>query len=312
MINHKDKVLITGGSGMLGKAFKEYLPDAIYVSSKQCDLRKREQVDQLFNEYKPEYVFHLASRVGGVLANMQNLGAFYFDNITMNTNVLDAARVSGVTKLLSCLSTCIYPDDVEYPLTEKQIHNGPPHSSNYTYAYTKRMLDIQSKAYRQQYGCNFISMSPNNLFGEHDNFDLQGSHVIPAIIRKIYEAKHFGNEVVLWGDGTPMREFTYVKDICRIAIFLMEKYDDPEPINVGTTGEHTIFEIVEKVSHFIDYNGEVSWDIAKPNGQFRKPSCNSKLVSLGWNEKDYTSFDLALKSTCDWFTNNYPNLRGIK
>ena len=312
MINHKDKVLITGGSGMLGKAFKEYLPDAIYVSSKQCDLRKREQVDQLFYEYKPEYVFHLASRVGGVLANMRNLGAFYFDNITMNTNVLDAARVNGVTKLLSCLSTCIYPDDVEYPLTEKQIHNGPPHSSNYTYAYTKRMLDIQSKAYRQQYGCNFISMSPNNLFGEHDNFDLQGSHVIPAIIRKIYEAKQFGNEVVLWGDGTPMREFTYVKDICRIAIFLMEKYNDPEPINVGTTGEHTIFEIVKKVSHFLDYNGEVSWDITKPNGQFRKPSCNSKLVSLGWNEKDYTSFDFALKSTCDWFTNNYPNLRGIK
>lgn len=309
----KDKrVLITGGSGMLGRAFKDYMPDAISISSKQCDLRSREQVDQLFETHKPEYVFHLASRVGGVLANMENLGAFYFDNITMNTNVLDAARVHGVTKLLSCLSTCIYPDNVEYPLTEQQIHNGPPHSSNYTYAYTKRMIDIQSRAYRQQYGCNFISMSPNNLFGEHDNFDLQGSHVIPAIIRKIYEAKQSGNEVVLWGDGTPMREFTYVKDISKIAIFLMENYDQPDPINVGTTGEQSIISIVQKVSKFLNYDGHIEWDATKPNGQLRKPSCNSKLLSLGWNEKEYTNFDNALEATCRWFEEKYPNLRGIK
>ena len=311
MLENK-KILITGGSGMLGKAFKDHLPNATYVSSKDCDLRHRKQVDQLFEIHKPEYVFHLANKVGGVLSNMQNLGTFYFDNMTMNTNVLDAAKTYNVKKLLSCLSTCIYPDVVQYPLTEEQIHNGPPHFSNYTYAYTKRMLDIQSRAYRQQYGCNFISMSPNNLFGENDNFDLENSHVIPAIIRKIYEAREYGKSVVLWGDGTPLREFTYVKDISRIAIFLMENYDQPEPINVGTTGEHSIISIVQKVSKFLNYDGPIEWDTTKPNGQLRKPSCNSKLLSLGWGEKEYTNFDNALETTCRWFEKMYPNLRGIK
>ena len=305
-------ILITGGSGMLGSAFKKLLPDAIYISSKDYDLRDRNQVNEMYATYKPEYVIHLASRVGGVLANMQNLGDFYFDNIMMNTNVLDAAKEHKVKKVLSCLSTCVYPDKVEYPLTEEQIHNGPPHSSNYTYAYTKRMIDIQSRAYREQFGCNFISMSPNNLFGEHDNFDLEDSHVIPAMIRKIYEAKQAGEDVTMWGDGTPLREFTYIDDICSISLFLLEAYDDPEPINVGTTGERTIKEIAEKIASYFNFEGNIAWDIYKPKGQHRKPSDNSKLLGLGWKEEDYTDFDKALHKTCHWFEDNYPNVRGVK
>jgi len=305
-------ILITGGSGMLGSAFRKFLPDAVYISSKDYDLRDRNQVDAMYTKYRPECVIHLASRVGGVLANMQNLGDFYFDNIMINTNILDAAKTFEVKKVLSCLSTCIYPDKVNYPLTEDQIHSGPPHSSNYTYAYTKRMIDIQSRAYRNQFGCNFISMSPNNLFGEHDNFDLEDSHVIPAMIRKIYEAKNNNDNVIMWGDGSPLREFTYVDDICRISLLLLEKYDNPEPINVGTTGERTIKDIASKIANYFDFEGDVVWDTSKPKGQHRKPSDNSRLLELGWKEEDYTDFDKALHKTCKWFEDNYPNIRGVK
>jgi GDP-L-fucose synthase len=307
-----NEVLITGGSGMVGVSFKSTLPNAIYISSKDFDLREKEQVHTMFAAYKPKRVIHLASRVGGVLANMNNLGSFYYDNVMINTNVLEACRLFEVEKVLSCLSTCIYPDKSTYPLTEEQIHSGPPHSSTYTYAYAKRMLEIQSRSYRHQYGCNFICMSPNNLFGKYDNFDLEDSHVIPAIIRKIYESKLKNKEAVFWGDGEPLREFTYVEDVPHISMFLMENYDNPEPINIGNTGETTIREIVNKVSDYFKFENRIIWDKTKPNGQPRKPSDNSKLLNLGWDPKNYSDFDESLIKTCKWFEKTYPNIRGIK
>ena len=312
MSNYLNEYLITGGSGMVGKSFEKLLPDAVFISSGDYDLRKNSQVSEMFEKYKPQKVIHLASRVGGVLANMTHLGEFYYDNIMINTNVLENCRVHGVEKVISCLSTCIYPDKVIYPLTEEQIHNGPPHVSNYTYAYTQRMIEIQSKAYREQYGCNFICISPNNLFGKYDNFDLENSHVIPAIIRKIYDAKKENKGVTFWGDGSPLREFTYVDDIPEICLFLMDNYDSSDAINIGNTGEISIKEIVNKVSHYFNFDNEVQWDKSKPNGQFRKPSDNSKLLSLGWDESKYSNFDDSLDETCRWFEKNYPNIRGIK
>jgi GDP-L-fucose synthase len=307
-----NEVLITGGSGMVGASFKSTLPNAIYISSKDFDLREKEQVYTMFAAYNPKRVIHLASRVGGVLANMNNLGSFYYDNIMMNTNVLEACRVFKVEKALSCLSTCIYPDKSTYPLTEDQIHNGSPHSSNYTYAYTKRMLEIQSRSYRHQYGCNFICMSPNNLFGKYDNFDLEDSHVIPAIIRKIYESKLKNKDAMFWGDGEPLREFTYVEDIPHISMFLMENYDSPEPINIGNTGEIAIREIVNKVSDYFKFKNKIIWDRTKPSGRLRKPSDNSKLLNLGWDPKNYSDFDESLVETCKWFEKAYPKVRGIE
>ena len=297
---------------MLGKAFKNIVPDAHYLSSRDCDLGDTKQVDKLFSITRPKTVIHLASRVGGVKANMEHLGEFYLDNILMNTNVLEASRKYKVEKVLSCLSTCVYPDKVNYPLTEDQIHNGPPHPSNYTYSYTKRMLDIQSQAYRDQYGCNFISMAPNNLFGENDNFDLENSHVVPALIRKIYEAKTRGTNVVLWGDGSALREFTYVGDIPAIAILLLEKYNERGPINVGSTGEKSIKEVVELIAEYFNFKGDLEWDTTKPNGQFRKPSDKSKLSLLGWKEENYTNFKEAIEKTCSWFEESYPDVRGVK
>jgi len=307
-----NNVLVTGGSGMVGKAIKKILPEATYTSSKDCDLKSQAECESLFKECQPEYVIHAAARVGGVKVNMNNLGSFYHDNIMINTNVLEMARKFNVKKVLSLLSTCIYPAEATYPLTEDQIHSGPPHFSNYGYAYAKRMLDIQTKTYRQQYDCNFITITPNNMFGEHDNFDLENSHVIPAIIRKIYEAKQNNENVVLWGNGEPLREFTYVGDAAKIILFLLENYNNASTINIGNTGEYSIKYVAETIAEMVGYNNEIIWDTTKPMGQYRKPSDNSKLLSLGWKKENYTEFEESLKRTCNWFMDKYPNIRGKK
>jgi GDP-L-fucose synthase len=249
--------------------------------------------------------------VGGVKGNSDCVADFYGDNTRMNTNILLLAHSLGVKKVLSLLSTCVYPDSATYPLTEDQIHNGPPHPSSYGYAHAKRMLDVHSRALRQQYGCNFITAVPNNLFGPNDNYDLEYSHVIPAIMRKFHEAKLKNENVILWGDGSSLREFTYSKDLAEILLFLLEHYDEPEPINVGNTQEYSIKEIAEIIAEIVDFNGEIVWDTSKPMGQHRKPSNNSKLIELGWRRENYTDLRKALTETYKWVRLNYPNLRGI-
>tara|TARA_R110002096_G_scaffold172969_2_gene346916 strand:+ start:459 stop:1385 length:927 start_codon:yes stop_codon:yes gene_type:complete len=307
----KKKVLVTGGSGMLGKAIQSILPDATYLSSKNADLTSPTATDSIFNEYKPDFVLHLAGRVGGIRANMDNLGKFYHDNIQINTNVLEASRKHNVSKVLSMLSTCVYPDNAKYPLREQSIHDGEPHDSNYGYAYAKRMIDVQSRAYRQQYGCNFVTAIPNNMFGPYDNFDLQDSHVIPALIRKVYEAKKFGKEVILWGDGSPLREFTYSYDMAKIILFVLQNYDEPQPINIGNTDEYSIKQIADMVCSIYDYNGGIAWDTSAPPGQFRKPSSNEKLLQLGWKEDDFVGMKKSLEEVCLWFEKNYSIARGV-
>jgi len=304
-------ILVTGGSGMVGYAFNQVETDQeiVLLSSRTCDLRNKQETYELFERLKPDAVIHLAAKVGGIQANMSYMAEFYFDNILINTHVLEAAKRSGVKKVVSLLSTCVYPDEVSYPLTEDQIHKGQPHPSNFAYAYAKRMLDVQSRAYRRQYGCNFITAIPNNLFGENDNYHLKNSHVIPAIMHKMFESQ---TKVDLWGDGTPLREFTYSVDLANILLFLLEKYEDPEPINVGNPNEFSIREIAYKIKDFMGFEGEIKWDTTKPAGQFRKPSCNKKLQSLGWSSEDYTSLDDSLKRSCEWFKFNYPNVRGSK
>ena len=305
-------LLITGGTGMVGNALREISPNAFFVSSEDCDLTSENDTKYMFKHLKPTKVIHLAAKVGGVKANSEQLGQFYTDNIRINTNVLHYSMVYKVEKVLSLLSTCIYPDKVNYPLTEDQIHNGPPHESNYGYAYAKRMIDIQSRTYRKQYGCNFVTAVPNNLFGEYDNFDLNNSHVIPAITRKIYEAKHNKEDVVLWGNGTSLREFTYSKDLAKILMFILETYNNENPINIGNTNEYTIKQIAELIASKLQYDGKIIWDISRPSGQFKKPSDNSKLINLGWDKNNYTNINISLTNTCNWFTLNYPNIRGIK
>jgi len=304
-------ILVTGGSGMVGHAFSqvETNEEIVLLSSRTCDLRNKQKTYELFEQLKPDAVIHLAARVGGIQANMDHMAEFYSDNILINTHVLEASKRSGVKKVVSLLSTCVYPNEVTYPLTEDQIHNGQPHSSNFAYAYAKRMLDVQSRAYRQQHGCNFITAVPNNLFGENDNYHLKDSHVIPAIMHKMLKAH---TKVELWGDGNPLREFTYSWDLAKILLFLLENYEDPEPINVGNPNEFSIREIAYKIKDFMGFDGEIKWDTTKPAGQFRKPSCNKKLQALGWTPDNYTPLDVSLERSCQWFKLNYPNVRGAQ
>jgi len=304
-------VLVTGGSGMIGDAVQKVLPDGIFLSSKDVDLRNYKQTYEVFKSYKPDKVIHLAARVGGVKANTDFIAEFYKDNIDMNTNVIDVSHKLGVSKVLSFLSTCIFPNNIEYPLTEDKVHNGEPHSSNFGYAYAKRMLDVQSRAYRKQYGCDFITVIPNNLFGENDNFHLEHSHVIPAMIRKIYEAKINNGEVTLWGDGSSLREFTYSGDLAKIILYVLENYNGEYPLNIGNPDERSIKSIAENIVDIFDFKGKINWQTDKPAGQYRKPSSNEKFLELGWNG-EYTSFRKALEKTCHWFVENYPYVRGIK
>ena len=309
---YRTKYLITGGTGMLGKAFESLLPrEDVFYASSLTDLRYEKQTNWLFQDSKPEYVIHLAAKVGGVSYNKSNIADFYIDNSAINTNVLNAAKNFGVKKVISLLSTCIYPENGPFPLKEENIHLGEPHPSNFGYAYAKRMLDVHSRVLREQHGCNFITAVPNNLMGEHDNFDLENGHVMAAIIRKIWEAKTLGKIPIFWGSGNPLREFTYTKDIARSLLFLLENYDGKDPVNIGNTSEVSIREIVQKVCSLYDYSGPVEWDSAKPEGIFRKPSCNQKFLDLGWEQEQWTPFDTALGNVCSWFSQNYPFIRGV-
>jgi GDP-L-fucose synthase len=323
------KCIIFGGAGMVGSALKTRLnierKSYLAPTSKEVNLLNQQQTEEYIANFECvdgqglysniDCVFHLAALVGGVKVNTQSIGAFYDKNILINTHVLNACAKYNVRKVVSLLSTCVYPDSpyVSYPLTEEQLHMGPPHDSNFGYAYAKRMLDVQTRAYRKQYGVNYITVIPNNLFGEHDNFHLEDGHVIPALMRKILEAKLNKQPTVeIWGDGSPLREFTYSGDIARILLKVSEDYNEEMPINIGNTEEYSIASVARKLVEYLEYDGKLVFNTNKPSGQFRKPSSNKKLLEkTSWKVEDYTPFDIALKNTCEWFKMAYPNVRGV-
>ena len=307
------KILVTGGAGMVGSAFRnvESEHDIFLASRSDADLLDRSEFSTLVKRIRPDGVIHLAAKVGGVKGNTDFVADFYSDNVKMNCNVLDVCHQLNVEKVVSLLSTCVYPDDVSYPLTEDQIHSGPPHQSNFGYAYAKRMLDVHSRALRQQHKRNYVCAVPNNLYGLNDNFDLENGHVIPAIIRKIWEAKNTGKPATFWGDGSPLREFTFSDDIASALLFVLENYSEQEPINIGSTEESSISSVVQVVCELLDYKGSVAWDTSMPSGQYKKPSDNSKFVSLGWKKDSYTSLRTGLEKTIEWFLHSYPNVRGV-
>lgn len=291
--------LITGGSGLIGSAFK----DGIKVSS-EVDLRDSKQTDDLIASYKPDVVVHTAARVGGLGANLNYPAEFFIDNIRMNTNVIDSCYRHGVKKLVVFLSTCVFPDVVEYPIDETKIHLGPPHDSNFAYAYAKRMAEIQIRAYNKQYDTKYFSIIPCNLYGPRDNFNIQNGHVIPTLIHKCYLAKKNNTPFYIWGDGTPLREFLYSEDVAQIIDLLVEKYDDTTPIIVSNTSQYSIKDVVDNVVKYMEFDGEVIWQKEKPNGQFRKPSSNKKLLDIIGNY-EFTPLEQGLKKSIEWFNTNY-------
>tara|TARA_Y100000034_G_scaffold52507_1_gene64456 strand:+ start:950 stop:1876 length:927 start_codon:yes stop_codon:yes gene_type:complete len=296
--------LITGGSGMVGSTIN----GGIKLSTKDCDLRNWNDTLSLFKDIKPNKVIHCAARVGGVGGNMNHKGTFYYDNIMMNTNVLEAARLTNVEKLVSFLSTCIFPDQVEYPLTEKKIHLGAPHSSNYGYAYAKRMLDVQTEVYREQYGVNFVSVIPTNIYGPNDNFNIDNGHVLPSLLHKCYLAKKNGTDLEVWGNGKPLREFIYSEDVGKLTEWALDDYQEGEPIIFTTSQEISIKNLVDIIVDKFNFKGKVVWRSDKPNGQFRKPSNNSKLLSYLPDFK-FTPIEEGIEKTVNWLMDNYRRIR---
>lgn len=296
--------LITGGTGLLGSAFKE----GIKISSKQYDLRIKEDANKMVEEHKPDIIIHTAATVGGVGGNMKHPGSFFYDNIMMNTNIIQAATTYKVPRLVSFLSTCVFPDKVEYPLTEDKIHLGPPHNSNFGYAYAKRMAEVQTRAYNKEFGTNYFTIIPTNAYGPRDNFNLENGHVIPMLIHKCYLAKQNNTDFEVWGSGTPLREFVYSEDIANIIDLLVEKYDGTEPVIVSNPIEYSIKQVVDLIVECMEFKGKVVWLSDKPDGQFRKPSSNAKLLSI-IGDYEFIPLEVGLKQTINWFKENYPNIR---
>ena len=309
------RVLVTGGTGMVGSAFNEVRTahDLFLVGSADAELCVRGELTGLLREYNPDAVVHLAAKVGGVKGNSDFVADFYSQNTLINCNVLEECHNFGIQNVISLLSTCVYPDKVTYPLTEDQIHSGEPHKSNFGYAYAKRMLDVHSRALRKQHGRNYICAVPNNIYGPFDNFDLENGHVIPSIIRKVWEARTEGKVPVLWGDGSPLREFTFSSDIASALLFLLDSGINLQtPCNIGSTGEYSISDVTKIICNNLDFDyNEIVWDKSKPSGQFRKPSSNSVFSELGYDTSSYVSLEEGLERTCRWFVKNYPNVRGV-
>lgn len=298
------KILITGGTGLIGSAFKK----GNKVGSLDYNLKSRSQTDKMMQDYNPDVVIHTAARVGGIGANMEYPAEFYYDNIMMNTNVISSAYTNGVKKLVCFLSTCVFPDKVEYPLTEDKIHKGEPHFSNAPYAYSKRMADVQIQAYNKQYGTKYFSVIPCNVYGINDNYNLQNGHVIPMLIHKCWLAKQNNQTFEVWGDGSALREFIFADDVSDIILKLVDKYEGTDPIIISNPQEYSIKEVVDLIIKYIGFEGEVKWLTDKPNGQHRKPSSNKKLLEI-IGDYNFTTLEIGLKNTIDWFILNHKTIR---
>lgn len=311
-------ILVTGGTGLVGQAIKmiaegeEKRPNEqwYFASSKDGDLSVREDTEKLFAKVKPTHVIHLAAMVGGLFRNLKYNLDFYRINTLINDNVLNVSYKTGVKKVVSCLSTCIFPDKTTYPIDETMVHNGPPHDSNFGYSYSKRMIDVLNRAYNKQHGCQFTSVVPTNVYGAHDNFNLEDGHVLPGLIHKIYTAKKNNTPFTVWGTGSPRRQFIYSLDLARLMIWVLREYPEIDPIilSVGEEDEVSIKEAAEAVVEAMDFKGEVKYDTTKSDGQFKKTASNAKLRKYRPDFK-FTPFKQAVKESCDWFVANYETAR---
>ena len=299
-----NKILVTGGTGLVGSCFK----GASLISSKEYDLTKLKDAIHMMENYQPVHVIHCAARVGGVGGNSKYKGDFFRENILINTNVIEAARLCGVKNLVAFLSTCIFPDKVEYPLKESHLHAGPPHSSNDAYAYAKRMADVQISAYKEQYGLNYKTVTPTNIYGPNDNFNLESGHVLPSLIHKMYLAKRDSTPMYIWGSGRPLREFIYSQDIAELTKWCLFNYNEPETIILSSGIEISIKDIVMLLAEIMEFSGELIYQSDKPDGQFRKPTDISKIKKYLPDFK-FTPLREGLTKTVKWFYDNYPNIR---
>lgn len=310
-------ILVTGGTGLVGKAIETVANEEkrageqwIFVSSKDADLTNKQQTEALFSKHKPTHVIHLAAMVGGLFRNMKYNLDFLRKNIMINDNVLQTSFEIGVRKVVSCLSTCIFPDKTTYPIDETMIHNGPPHDSNFGYSYAKRLIDVQNKAYHSQHGCKFTAVVPTNVFGPHDNFNLEDGHVLAGLINRTHQAKLHGTALQVWGSGKPLRQFIYSLDLARLIVWVLREYDEVEPIilSVDEEDEVSIKDAAKLITDAFDFKGDVIFDTSKADGQFKKTASNKKLRRF-LPEFKFTPIEKAVKETVDWYVKNYETAR---
>jgi GDP-L-fucose synthase len=287
-MNKNSRIYVAGHKGMVGSAIlrrlqREGYSNLVTRTSAELDLKDQQAVVRFFEKEQPEYVFLAAAKVGGILANNTYRAEFIYDNMMIQNNVIHQSYKNGVKKLLFLGSSCIYPKLAPQPLKEAYLLTGELEPTNEPYAIAKIAGIKMCDAYRSQYGCDFISAMPTNLYGPNDNYDLQTSHVLPALLRKIYEAKkNNNNEVVVWGSGSPLREFLHVDDLSDACFFLMQTYNESGHINIGTGTDISIADLALLIKKIVGYNGSLSWDKSKPDGTPRKLMDVSKINSLGW------------------------------
>lgn len=299
-------VVVTGGAGFLGSYVVERLARAGYTRifvprSKEYDLTTESAIRRLLEDAKPDVVIHLAAVVGGIGANRANPGRFFYDNLIMGVQLMERSRLAGVGKFVAIGTICAYPKYAAVPFSEDRLWDGYPEETNAPYGLAKKMMLVQSQAYRQQYGFNSICLLPVNLYGPGDNFDQETSHVIPALIRKCIEARELGlDHIVCWGDGSPTREFLYVEDAAEAIVLATERYNESQPVNIGSGMEISIRDLATLIAELTGFEGDIRWDTTKPNGQPRR--CLG--TSRAWHEfgfKASTGFREGLVKTIEWY-----------
>uniref|UniRef100_A0A8D3AGP1 GDP-L-fucose synthase n=1 Tax=Scophthalmus maximus TaxID=52904 RepID=A0A8D3AGP1_SCOMX len=316
------RVLVTGASGLIGKAIEHVVyheggkrdgEEWIFISSKDGDLTDLGQTKAVFEKFRPTHVIHLAAKVGGLFIHLKENLRFLRENILINDNVLQTAHETGVTKVVSCLSSCIFPDKTTYPIDETMIHDGPPHESNFGYSHAKRIIDIQNRAYFQQHGRCYTSVIPTNVFGPFDNFTAENGHVLSAVIGKTYKAKQEGTQVNVCGTGNPRRQFTYSLDLGRIIIWALREYKEVEPIIASGEYSAVLTHHMHYVHAILCDTLQETWelgdtlciyDTTMSDGQMRKTASNGKLKCY-LPDFTFTPVNEAVKMTCDWFVANY-------
>lgn len=308
------RVLVTGSSGVAAKALQEiqseFNHEFIFSNSKICDLRDTQKVDEYFNFIKPEGVINFAAVSGGIGLSGSRNASMFRDNILINVNVFEASRKFGVRKLVACLTTGMYPPNAPLPLQEKTIHYGEPHSSNYGSSFAKRMIDPMIRGYREEYSLDCVGLIPNGIFGPNDNFHPEHAPMLPAQILNVLKASQTGSDIIVWGDGKPLREYTFSYDIARAFVWALESYSNEQVLNCGTTEELTIREIIVQIADNFGVSADrIKFDTNKPNGVHKKSVSNQKFVDL--TNFEYTSFSEGLKYTCNWLKENInsPNFR---
>lgn len=300
------RVLVTGGAGFLGSHLVRKLEQRgcrnVFVPrSFQYDLRQRTAIQEVLTLSRPDIVFHLAAVVGGIGANRAYPGTFFYDNLIMGIQVMEEARQAGVSKFVAVGTVCAYPKFTPVPFREDDLWNGYPEETNAPYGLAKKMLLVQAQAYRAQYGFNAIYLLPTNLYGPGDRFDLETAHVIPALIRKCIEARDRGaEEIVLWGDGSPTREFLYVEDAADGLILAAERYDGPEPVNLGSGFEISIKDLANLIARYVGFSGKIAWDTSMPNGQPRRRLDTRRAKEL-FGFQATVPFEEGLRRTINWY-----------